>query len=715
MATLNKIRAKSGVLIAIIGFALFAFVLGDLFKSGSSILRGKQNVVGVVDGYEVSYQDFNPEVQRTMEVYKNQGLNSAAQVSNIVWSNNERKILIDNEVDKLGLNIGEDELWNLIITDQSIQDAPAFKNEVGMFDENKVKEYLAYLRENSASNAQASQLWYEWINFEKSLKERGIVDSYYNLISSGVTATDIEGKNEYKFSGDQVNAKYVYIPYSSIKDEDVKVTDEEIASYVSNHADEFKSEESRDLQYVYFKIAPSLSDEAKVKEELLEDMNDKIEYNNSILDTIPGFISTDKDSLYVNAKSDVGFDAMYYHKGKLPSDIENFAFSAKVGDVFGPYTDGDTYKVSKLVSIATIPDSVKASHILISYKGAQGAAEDVVVTDEEAKVLADSLSSVLKRNSSKFSDLAKEYSNGPTSSKGGDLGWFTYGRMVPEFNNYVFNNRKGSINVVKTIFGYHVVKIEDQKNKSKAVKIATLVRNILPSEETDNDVYTKTSKFIRENKTLESFQAGAKAKGYEIRNVEGLKKMDFSISGLGDQRDIVKWAFNENTTVGTTKLQAVNDGYVAVLLYNSLEEGLVSVDEARSLVEPIIIKDKKAKLILEKLKGSTLEDIAKNIGETVREANSVHFSNPIISGAGSEPKVVGAMFGLKQKTVSEPIEGEAGVFVIEAISSKEAVSVPNYTTYSDRLLSQYTYRVSSKVFDALKSSVTITDNRYRFY
>ena len=717
MATLNKIRSKSGALIVIIGFALFAFVLGDLFKSGSSILKGKQNVVGVIDGNEISYQDFNPEVQRTLEAYKQQGLTSVTQVSNIVWNNMERRILIDEEVDKLGLNIGEDELWNLIITDQSIKDAPAFKNQVGMFDQNKVKEYLSYLRENASNNNQAAQLWFDWINFEKTLKERGIVNSYYSLVSAGISATDSDGKYDYKFTNDQVNAKYVYLPYSSVNNEDVKISDEEISSYISNHSDEFKADASRDIQYVYFKVEPSLSDEAEVKEELLEIMNDKVEYDRatSTYDTIPGFASTTNDSLFVNSKSDINFDPTYYHKGILPAEVETFAFDAVVGQVYGPYLENNSYKVSKLVSIKTMPDSVKASHILISFKGAQNAAADVVRTDDEAKALADSLSKVINRRSSKFADLAKDFSNGPTATKGGDLGWFTYGRMVPEFNTYAFNNKKGKIGVVKTIFGYHVVKIEDQKNIGKAVKLATIVRAVLPSDATDNEAYAKASSFVNVNKTLVSFQADAKAKGLEARNVEGLKAMEFNIPGLGDQRQVVRWAFNEETQIGSTKLHAVEDGYVAVLMYATSEEGLVPVDVARAKVEAILMNDKKADILMAKVSGSTIDDVAKNANVSISTVNSIHFANPIIPGAGREPKVVGVMFGSKQGIVSEPIAGETGVFVVEVISTKEATELPNYATYSNKLKSQYTSRVNYQVFEGLKNSVEITDNRARFY
>jgi len=717
MATLNKIRAKSGLLIAIIGFALFAFVLGDLLKSGSSFINGDQFVIGVIDGEEVSYQDFDPEVAKTLDAYKSQGLNSRTQVSNIVWNNFERKILIDNEIEKLGLNIGEDELWNLIITDQSIQNAPAFKTEQGIFDQNKVKEYLAYLRENSGSNAQAYQLWTDWINFEKSLKERGIITSYYNLISSGLTATDLDGKRDYKYRNDQVDAKYVYLPFSSVENDEVTVEDADIQNYISDNAEDFKSEASRDIQYVYFKVTPSLSDEAGVKEELLEVIKDRVEYNKttSTFDTIPGFANTMQDSLFVNAKSDIHFDPMFYHKGVLPTDLEEFAFNANIGDVYGPYNNNEALKISKLVAVKVMPDSVKASHILISYLGAKNASPEVVRTDDRAKEIADSLAVVLNKKSSKFTDLAKDFSDGPTASKGGELGWFTYGRMVPEFNSYVFNNKRGDIGVVKTIFGYHIVKIDDQKNISRAVKIATIARSIIASDDTDNSIYSKASSFANENKSLEMFTSSAQAKGYEARNVEGLKSMEFNIPGLQDQREIVRWAFNEETKINDTKLYAVDDGYVVVLMYAASEEGTTSVDVARAKVEPILLNEKKAKLLKAKFNGATLEEIAKNINQTVRTANSLNFENPIIAGAGREPKVVGELFGLKKGEVSDVIVGSTGVFVVEVVDARIATELPNYATYSNRLNGQYKSRVSSQVFNALKNSVQIVDKRSKFY
>ncbi|MCK5824376.1 MAG: peptidylprolyl isomerase [Ichthyobacteriaceae bacterium] len=717
MAALNQIRAKSGWLIVIIGFALFAFVLGDLVKSGTSIMNGNRTVVGVIDGKEISYQEFNPEVKRTLDAYKRQGLNSTTQASNIAWNNMEQTVLVDNEIEKLGINIGEEELWDLIINDASIQNAPSFKNAAGTFDENKVKEYLAYLRQNAGSNAQAGQLWYDWVNFEKSLKERSIVNNYYNLIKAGISATDVEGETEYKNSSDKVSAKYVYLPYSGVDNKDVKVSDSEIKSYISNNQDEFKADASRDIQYVFFALEASLNDEQKAKEEVEFLIKDREEFNNSTKsnDVISGFKNTTEDSLFVSVKSDVRFDSKFYHEGALTNDLNKFAFAAKVGDIYGPYKDGNAYAVSKLIDTKVMPDSVKASHILISYKGSQSAKPETTRTIDEAKNLADSLANVLNKTSSKFVELATDFSEGPTATKGGDLGWFTNGTMVPEFNQYAFANKKGSIGVVKTVFGYHVIKIEDQKNIAKAVKLATIVRNIVISDDTDNDVYNKASAFNNSNKDLASFGAAAQAKSYQLRNVEGLTAMDYNIPGIGDQREIIRWAFNEDTKIEETKLKSVENGYLVAMLTNKSVEGLKSVDVVRAQVEPLLINEKKAAILEEKLKGKTLDAIAASAKVEVKTANSISFSNPVLAGAGREPKVVGEMFGMKKNVVSEPIEGKNGVYVVEVTEAKSATDLSNYASYTKKLEGTQKSSVNRNVVPALRNSVQITDNRAKFY
>jgi peptidyl-prolyl cis-trans isomerase D len=717
MATLNKIRAKSGLLIALIAFALFAFILGDLFKSGSSILRGDQMVVGVIDGKEINFQEFNPEVSRALDLYKRQGLSSVTQVSNIVWSNLERKTLIDKEVEKLGLNIGADELWNLIITDPSIASSPSFANEYGIFDQNKVKQYIASVRENATSNAQVFQLWAEWLNFEKGLKERGIVNSYYDLISAGLNATDLDGKMLYHNQGDYVDAKYVYLPFSSVNDTLARVSDEEVISYMQNNEDDYKVEASRDLMYVLFEIKPSLADETEIKEELTSLIEDKVIYNNqtSAYDTIPGFKNVKEDSLFVNRNSDEKYSGMYFHKGKLSEEVEKFAFSANKGDVYGPYVENDFIKISKLVDAKVIADSVKASHILISFVGSRSANQQITRSDAEAKAIADSLANILNSGKANFSDLAKDNSEGPTASKGGDLGWFTYGTMVPEFNSFVFNNKAGKIGVVKTVFGYHVVKVEDVSKKSNAVKIATISRKVIPSEETDRDFDSKASNFAIQNTNLESFRAAAVTQGLEARNVEGIKQMDFSIPGIGNQRDIVRWVFDEETKVNDSKLFNVDQGYVVAIIYNKNEAGLMEIDIAKAQIGSKLINEKKAAILSDKFEGDNLEDIAKNAGTSVKDAKVLYFQNPIITSVGREPKVVGTIFGLEDGEMSDVIVGSTGVFVVQKTGMKASVELPNYATYSNRLKSQYNTRVTSNAFEALKNSVVIKDNRSRFY
>lgn len=720
MATLNKIRAKSGLLIGIIGFALFSFVLGDFIKSGSSFINNDQFVVGVVGGEEVSYKKFNPEVQKSYNYYKKIGMTtiSLAQTSEMIWNKIEKDILINHEVEKLGIEIGEDELWHLIITDNSIKKEKSFQTDYGVFDENKVKTYLSTLRENFDQNAQAYQLWLQWVGFEKDVKERAVVSSYYDMIKAGIMATDVEGEYDYIYANNQVNAKYVYLPFDSIKKEEVKVEDAEIKKYMLENKDDFVEEAKRDIQYVYFKVTPSLSDEKNTQEELMNVINDKVKYINGVLDTIPGFASTKNDSLFVNSTSDEKFDYKYYTKDKLPVEIADFAFSSKEGAIYGPYRDGNAIKVSKLRSIKMMPDSVKASHILISYTGLEKVSPRKSRTEIEAKKMADSLLVVLKKDPSKFESIAKKLSDGgATTSKGGDLGWFGNENMAPEFTSYAFSQKKGSIGIAKTKdFGYHIIRIDDRKNINKKAQIATIVRNVLPSDATDNDIYNKAIKFVADNKTLTSFQAAAKAKGYEARNVEGLGKMEYNIPGIeSNQRDIIRWTFDADREAGDTKLQALEDGYVAILLYGVSEKGMSSVEVARPKVEKILINKKKADILKAKITGNTLEEIAKNTGVEVKEANSIHLKNTVMPDAGDEPEVVGTLFGMKKDEISKAIVGKTGVFVVKLEDVITVPSLSDYSTYTKKLDKDYKSRVSRDVFEALKNSAEIEDNRAKFY
>ena len=416
----------------------------------------------------------------------------------------------------------------------------------------------------------------------------------------------------------------------------------------------------------------------------------------------------------MNENSTVKFEDKFVFKNQLPASVADTLYNSPIGSVYGPYRDGDLIKLSKIVAEKQMPDSVKAKHILVSWKGLQ-TQTDSLRTKEQAKVLADSILSVVKKDDSKFSDLAKKYSADTSSKvKGGDLGYFTSGTMVPAFNDYVFENAAGDIAIVETQFGYHIISITDQKNKQKAIKLATVVQDVEPSETTLNDVFKNTTRFeMAAGKG--DFNKVAQKDNLTVNPVNQIGTLDEFIPGLGSQRSIVRWAFNEDTEVNDIKRFQVNDGFAIVRLTSKSEKGLQSAKIARTTVKPILIKEKKAEQLKAKIKGGSLEEIAKAASVSVKNAASLTQSNPTISGAGNEPKVVGAAFGLEKGKISKPIIGEYGVYVVEVTGKTESKELDNYQSFANKETTDRMNAVNSQVFKALEDKAVIEDNRSAFY
>jgi len=302
------------------------------------------------------------------------------------------------------------------------------------------------------------------------------------------------------------------------------------------------------------------------------------------------------------------YDGSYKFKSKLPTKVATALFDGEIGSTFGPYKDDGYIKLSKLIAATKMPDSVKASHILVGWKDLNRGAER---TKEAAKSLADSLKSVVVNSNGKFSELASTFSEDTSNkAKGGDLGYFTSGRMVPAFNDYVFENKTGDIGVVETQFGYHVIKVEDQKNLQRAVKLATVAQKIEPSEETINEIYANSTQFVI-NAREKGFEEAAKEMNYVVKPIDKMSELDENITGIGKQRAMVRWSFEEDTKKGEIKSFDLPSGYVIAKLTAKEGKGIMNAEEASSKVLPILRNKKKAEQLIAKVNGTDLNAIAK--------------------------------------------------------------------------------------------------------
>tara|TARA_R110001583_G_scaffold74355_10_gene206146 strand:- start:797 stop:2917 length:2121 start_codon:yes stop_codon:yes gene_type:complete len=706
MAILENIRKRTTVLILIIGLALFAFVISGVFTK-NNLSGGKTgSSVAEVNGDEISINDF----RRKVEVAKNRFGSSASSmmVVNQVYEQEVRNAILAQQFEDLGIDIERDQIMNYIKTIPAYSQNPQFMNESGIFDEGKFRDFIADLRANSPSQYEL------WLQDEQSIIQNAKQQTYFNLVKAGVGATLKEGELDYKLANDKVDIKYVRLPYTSIADSTISITKSEIQSYINDHKEEFKQENARDIQYVYFEEKASVDDVNAVKEETIKLLDDTIEYREATdrMDTIAGFRNTKDLVDFLDRKSDIKYDTIYRAKKDLPTSFADTLVTLKIGEIFGPYRDGNYFKVSKMVD-KKADGSAKASHILISWKGGERAGANVTRTKEEAEAKAKELLAEAKKDGTVFVQLARDNSDGPSAPNGGDLGYFQEGAMVADFNDFVFGNKVGTIGLVETEFGYHVIKIDD---KQDVYKIATLAREIEPSEATINTLFQDATKFEMDAISGEKeFVDLAKENKYEVRPVNKIKAMDENLPGLSTQRSIVQWAFKEDTEVGNVKRFSVNNGYVIAQMTGKYEEGLQSVEDASTTVLPILRKERKAKQLIAANKGKSMEDVAKDNSVSVSNASALTVKAPTIPGAGREPAVVGTAFAMNVGDSSDFIIGESGVFLISVTNKQEGPKLENYSTFANSIKTSNAARVNSAVYNALKEAAEVEDNRSIFY
>jgi peptidyl-prolyl cis-trans isomerase D len=701
MAVLEKIRSRSIFLIIVIGLALFAFVISGVFSNNGG--TGK-TTVGEVNGESISRQDFAFKVENMSRRY---GANaSTIQVVNQVWNQEVRNIVMEQQFEELGINIEKDQILNVVKANPGISSNPNFQNEAGVFDEGKFIEFIADLKANNPMGYE------QWKMQEDVLINASKEQSYFNLIKAGVGATLKEGELAYHLENDKVDIKYVQIPYSSVADSAVSVTTDEIEAYIKQHKSEFTQENSRDIRYVFFEEKASDADVEEVKMALSKLLEQSVVYNSTTKenDTVAGFKTTTDIADFVNRNSDIKYDTTFVTKAQLPSVFADTLYNMNVGEVFGPYKDGDFYKLSRMVAKKE-GGSVKASHILISYDGT-GAQPKEPRTKEQAEALAQDVLAQVKANPSEFGALALEYSEDPGSAtRGGTYDNIPEGQMVPEFNDYIFDNSVGSIGLVETDFGFHIIKIDD---KYDVVQIATIARELEPSEKTISDTFNKTTTF--EMTALNGdFAEVAKENDYTVRPVNRISGLDENIPGLGNQRSIVQWAFNPDTEVGEIKRFGTTNGYAVIQVTGRRSKGLATAEDASARVLPILRKQKKAALIIENNSGKSMDELAKSNDVSVKTATELTMKTPTISGAGREPKVVGVAMGLSEGDQSQLIEGENGVYMVSVSKKAIAPSLDNYSTYANTQKTLNRNRSSFAAYNALEELAEIEDNRAELY
>ena len=720
MAVLGKIRALGPVaLISVIGLALFAFVFStgtgtvtDAFKSDEF----NQSRVAIVNGIEMDRSDFMRNVDNIEQ--QNRGSRSSIQTMNSVWESELKKLILQSEYEKIGISVEREMMRDLLRN--NLSSFADFQNDNSEFDEQILNQFISNLKEISPETIelQGSLVNYEsWNNFENSVASQGLEQLYYNLIDAGIHTSLFEGEESHYNSNDLVDFRYVKIPFSSITDDEIKITKSDVNEYINDNESVYSSDPTRDLIYVRFDEKPSETDESDFMTALEELTEDRVEYdlNSNEKITYKGFKNTENNEDYINTNSAIKLYDSYVFKTSLSPKFADEIFNLDKGELFGPYKEDGFVKTTKLIDTKILPDSAKVRHILIPYMGSFRSGPNDSKSKDEAMKTADSINNILKRNRGKFNSLLSLSSDQVSNENDGVIEFAYIDGFAPEFRDFSFEKRVGAIDVVETDFGFHIIEILSQGTKQKAIKVGNLALKIEPSERTRDSIYSLASKFeIAANS--DNFREYAKEIGMKVSPVNNVAELDENIPILGKQRNIIRWAYDANTDVGDIKRFNISEGGYAIVMLSSVnDKGMMSYDKSSITALPIVKNKKKAEKIISNTSFSDIDQIANQYGLQVESALSVNLNNPVISGVGNEPAVVGYAMGINKETTSQAIIGESGVFYIYVTERRKAASLDNYMSLINNINSSRTSQIRSNAYNALKDKAEIVDYRATFY
>jgi len=702
MATLQKIRNRAGIAIAIfIGVALAAFILGDLFKSTSSLTRGKAMELAEVDGKVITYPEFQSKVSELEEIYKmNSGKTSldaqtTEQIKEQTWQNLVRNLTMKDIYEELGIGVCSSELFDMVqgknphAIIQSIFRDP----NTGTLNRGALIQFLKYQQTNSAGKERSY-----WLFIENQIIEERSFSKYNNLLAKGIYVTSDEAKSDLKGRNHQANIQFVAKPFSSVPDTDVKATEEELKAYYEKNKENYKQENNRNIEYVSFPVVASKTDEDK----LIKWSNDiKVE-----------FATVEDPAAFVNINSDVPFDASFFKQGELSPELGAFAFAGKIGDIYGPYKDGKSWKLAKIQKFEELPDSVEARHILIRVNSQAELAK--------ATATIDSIKNLIVVKGQKFEDVARAKSDDTGSANnGGSLGWMRRGMMVKPFEEAAFTAKVNDLQVVKTQFGLHLLQVINRGKTAPNVQLAVINRLIEPSSQTYQATYTAASKFASENQDAKKFNAAIVAQGLNKR-IANVRENDKDIAGLENSRTLIRAAYKAKTgslilsTEGTPIFE-LGDQFVVATMTGEQVKGISTFSEVKPRIELEVKKEKKAQQLIEKMSGkSDLAQLASTLGVTVGEAQNINFESSSIPGVGFEPAIAGAATALEANQVSKPVAGTSGVYVVKATSVTIGTD-QDIKADKKRLAASINYRANMVAFEALRENAKIVDKRSKFY
>ncbi len=666
MATLQKIRNHGVALLVIVGLAMLAFILGDFLNSGSSFFNRSRENVAVINGHNVHYTEYEAAKDQLTEVAKMQGQNPnddamQSQLRNQVWQMLMMQYTLGDEAEKIGLDVTADELSELCIGANPHRIIRSvFADANGNLDRAQLVRFLNQMNQEVDDPQQAEAIKsYKtyWLYWEKVIRLTQLQDKYTALVKSLIRANSLDAKFAFDARQADVNVEYVCKPYYAVADSLVSVSAADIKKLYKLHKESYKQTPNRAISYVGFDIVPSQAD-FEATEQLMKDLEKE-------------FKTTDDVAMVVNPNSDIMFDGRDYSEENVPAQYKDFAFAkgAKAGQVTEIRFADNTYSMARIMKAGyAMPDSVELKFI---------------ATEE--------------------------------GQEDQELGWYTAEKLNKEIADKAFAGKKGTRFTVPAGMGEQTFEILEVSKATPKVQLAILERKVTPSSKTYSTLYNEAKQFIVNNNTEEKFLAAAGEQNLTVIPQYNLEKNTENVGTLTASRPIVRWAF-EAKEGQVSDVFECGDQFIVAVLTEVNDGEYRSVNDVRTELTIEAMNNKKAELIMKDAKGvATLEEAAEKLGATVQTAEHINLNAYRFGNNGPEPAIIGAAMAMEDNTVSEPLKGNMGVYVIKTGVKVIANNEIDLETEKNQLNQRNAYMIPYQAISLVESEAQVTDNRANFY
>ena len=704
MAALENIRKRSVLLLSVIGFAMLAFILGDFMQSQRSG-GPSSSTVGEVLGEKINIQNFQIKVEEGIENFKIQNPTSSVdqqttvQIRNQIWDQYIKELILNNQFSNLGIDVTDDEFFELLQGSNvhpEISKVPAFQDpNTGQFDRSRIVGYLKNIDTDPTGEAKI-----RWISFQKYLLNQIKESKYNDLLQNSMSVTNLEAIERHAEKNYDVSFNCITVPFSYINDSLVSVSENEINAYYKQNIEDYKQEESKDVDYVVFNVVYSAEDELETLKSITNIIND-----------FKNLSDTDVD-LFVRRNTDNTISNFAYKKESEFDDPKFKELLTNNVDFIGPYKNSEnSFRIARIFSTEFRPDSVEAQHILITPK-------NEVPLDSVNKIISNIRDRIDKGED--FGTLAQLFSDDKGSAiKGGDLGWFKEGVMVKEFNDACFSNNFDKLSQVNTQFGVHLINITNRSRLVKKHKVIYIDRFVLPSSETFNKYYSQAAQFANEilNNNV-AFDSLVLSSNLAKRSDSKVKKDKENISGLPNSREMVKWLCDAKENQISEVFQFENS-FVVAYVKDHHKKGYIDIAYVENSIKSILSNIKKSKQILSKFENiENLAQLSKKTSIKTFSDNIANMTKLNIAGIGFEPELTGHIISRSQSNLLNKIHmisAKNAVYFYEIKSFTEVPVLQDYSAEAKEFSSEYIIYSSNSAYKSLNKEAGVIDNRSLFY